>query len=274
MSSNELRSVLRYPGSKWRLAKKICGMIPEHKSYLEPYFGSGAVFFTKPPSRIETINDLDMDVVNLFACLRKNPDKLAAMIYATPYARYLYDQQFTDIQITDPYEKALSFLIKCWMGHGYRTNEYKNGWKNDVQGREKAYAVLNWKRLPDWVLQSAERLRDAQIECRPAIELIEKFDNENVFMYIDSPYLLSTRCRKQYKYEMEEKDHKELLDLILSSKSKIMVSGYASELYDTKLAEWNRIELKNQAESGRVVTEVIWMNYSFPEKTYIQETLF
>lgn len=86
MSSNELRSVLRYPGSKWRLAKKICGMIPEHKSYLEPYFGSGAVFFTKPPSRIETINDLDMDVVNLFACLRKNPNKLAAMIYATPYA--------------------------------------------------------------------------------------------------------------------------------------------------------------------------------------------
>ena len=73
---------------------------------------------------------------------------------------------------------------------------------------------------------------------------------------------------------MEEKDHKELLDLILSSKSKIMVSGYASELYDTKLAEWNRIELKNQAESGRVVTEVIWMNYSFPEKTYIQQTLF
>lgn len=76
MSSNELRSVLRYPGSKWRLAKKICGMIPEHKSYLEPYFGSGAVFFTKPPSRIETINDLDMDVVNLFACLRKNPAEL------------------------------------------------------------------------------------------------------------------------------------------------------------------------------------------------------
>ena len=73
---------------------------------------------------------------------------------------------------------------------------------------------------------------------------------------------------------MEEKDHKELLNLILSSKSKIMVSGYASELYDTKLAGWNQIELKNQAESGRVVTEVIWMNYILSDKTYIQETLF
>lgn len=61
-----MRSVLKYPGSKWRIAKWIVSMIPEHHSYLEPYFGSGAVFFTKPKSKIETINDLDNNVVNPF----------------------------------------------------------------------------------------------------------------------------------------------------------------------------------------------------------------
>lgn len=84
-NTNPCRAVLRYPGSKWRLAKHLCEYIPEHHSYLEPYFGSGAVFFTKPPSAIETINDLDLDVVNLFSCLRNDPNKLASMIYATPY---------------------------------------------------------------------------------------------------------------------------------------------------------------------------------------------
>lgn len=49
------RSILKYPGSKWRIAKWIVSMIPKHHSYLEPYFGSGAVFFNKEPSRIETI---------------------------------------------------------------------------------------------------------------------------------------------------------------------------------------------------------------------------
>ncbi len=54
-----MKSILRYPGSKWNLAGRIVGMIPQHKSYLEPFFGSGAVLFTKKRSPIETINDLD-----------------------------------------------------------------------------------------------------------------------------------------------------------------------------------------------------------------------
>lgn len=50
------RPVLKYTGSKWRMADWIISLMPPHRSYLEPFFGSGAVFFKKPPSRIETIN--------------------------------------------------------------------------------------------------------------------------------------------------------------------------------------------------------------------------
>ena len=271
-NTNSCRAVLRYPGSKWRIAFQLCEYIPKHHSYLEPYFGSGAVFFTKQPSAIETINDLDLDVVNLFSCLRDNPDKLASMIYATPYARYIYDRQFNEQPDLDPYEKALGFLIKCWMGHGYRTNGYKVGWKNDVQGRERAYSLLNWQILPDWVLLAADRLKQAQIECMPAIDLIRRFDYENVFMYVDPPYVLSTRAGKQYKHEMADKDHMELLDVLLDSKAKIMLSGYAHPLYDEKLTEWKRIELKHQSPSGKVTTEIIWMNYRIG--SYVQQTLF
>lgn len=45
------RPVLKYPGSKWKTAEWIISLMPPHKSYLEPFFGSGAVFFKKPPSR-------------------------------------------------------------------------------------------------------------------------------------------------------------------------------------------------------------------------------
>lgn len=58
-AAGQMKPVLKYPGSKWRLAEWIVSLMPPHKSYLEPFFGSGAVFFKKPPSRIETINDLD-----------------------------------------------------------------------------------------------------------------------------------------------------------------------------------------------------------------------
>ena len=42
--------VLNYPGSKWGMAAEIIGMMPPHRSYVEPFFGSGAVFFNKPKS--------------------------------------------------------------------------------------------------------------------------------------------------------------------------------------------------------------------------------
>lgn len=46
-----MKPVLKYPGSKWRIAGEIVARIPEHHTYLEPFFGSGAVFFSKEPSR-------------------------------------------------------------------------------------------------------------------------------------------------------------------------------------------------------------------------------
>lgn len=53
-----MRKVLKYPGSKWNIAKQLMEYIPKHHSYVEPFFGSGALLFTKPPSDIETVNDL------------------------------------------------------------------------------------------------------------------------------------------------------------------------------------------------------------------------
>ena len=64
-----------------------------------------------------------------------------------------------------------------------------------------------------------------------------------------------------------------MLDILLVSKSKVMVSGYASSLYDQKLSGWERVELKSQAESGRAVTEVVWMNYYPPKGSYVQQQL-
>ena len=259
-----MKSVIKYPGSKWNIAPQLVELIPEHHSYVEPFFGSGAVLFNKPVSDIETVNDLDSDVVNLFRCIQKDSERLARLVMTTPFSREEYERQFdgcTSTLYASNFQRAAGFLIKCWQGHGFRTNGYKVGWKNDVVGREKAYALWNWYRLPDWIIDITERLRKVQIENRPALEVIERFNYSQVFMYLDPPYMLGTRSGKQYMHEMTDAEHEELLQMIIQSRAKIMISGYETDMYNDYLSGWEKRQFSSWAEHGNPRIETVWMNY-------------
>lgn len=253
-----MKSILKYPGSKWRIAKWIISKMPEHHSYLEPYFGSGAVFFNKEPSNIETINDIDQDVINLFKVIRENTDELIKIITMTPYSREEYNNAYINNENDNEIEKARKFLIKCWQSIG-SNNRYKSGWKNDVQGRERSYAVRNWNELPNKLYEIVDRLKSAQIENRPAIELIERFNNEKVLIYADPPYLKSTRKRNIYKYEMTDDEHEKLLNTLLKHKGSVVISGYDNEMYNEYLKTWKKYQINNLAEHGLKRVETLWV---------------
>lgn len=243
---------------------------PKHHSYLEPFFGGGGVFFNKPISNIETINDLDGEVVNLFECIRDDPEQLARMVFFVPYSREVYDRAYSKDIPADRFERAARLMIRCNMGHGFRANGVKVGWKRDVAGRERAYAAKAWCDLPSIITDAAERLRGVQIECRPAAQLIEEFNSPNVLIYCDPPYLLSTRRGKQYRCEMTDDDHLQLLDVLKKHKGPVLISGYPSEMYDTELRTWHRETTTTTDLLSQVKKEVLWMNFD----PVVQETLF
>jgi DNA adenine methylase len=254
-----VKAIFKYPGSKWSIAKWIIGFFPDHHSYLEPFFGSGAVLFNKPRSNIETVNDLDGNVVNLFEWIRKDPERLAHEIYYTPYARQIYEEAFTAIP-EGSFERAINFYIRLNMGHGFRTNGEKVGWKIDIQGRERAYAAQDWCHLPEKIMQAAERLRGVQIEYRPAVDVIERFNHPNVLVYNDPPYVLGTRHGKQYRCELDDKGQNDLLDVLLAHKGPVVISGYDNNLYNDRLKNWHREETFCYSQVCSKKREVIWMN--------------
>lgn len=257
-----MRAIIKYPGAKWRIAEWIIDNFPEHHSYLEPFFGSGAVLFRKERSNIETVNDLDGDVINLFEWIRDDPEKLADYIYLTPYSRDVYNRAW-EAQYTekDSFMRAVNFYVRMMMGYGFRTTGEKVGWKNDVQGREAAYAARHWCQVPDMIMQATERLRGVQIENQPAIKLIERFNFPNVLIYADPPYLLQTRRARQYRHEMLDDDHIQLLEVLKRHKGPVVISGYSSPLYEEFLKGWytDEISTRNQLSAPR--TERLWMNF-------------
>ena len=256
-------AVIKYPGAKWGVAPWVISHFPEHRSYLEPFFGSGAVLFTKSSSAIETVSDVDGDIVNLFEWIKNDPERLAHEIYFTPYARAEYDRAWAE-QYTekDSFKRAVNFYIRMMQGHGFRTTGEKVGWKNDVQGREAAYAAKSWCKVPELIMEAAERLRGVQIENRPAVELIRRFNYPNVLIYADPPYLLSTRQRrKQYRHEMTDDDHVELLEALKAHKGPAIISGYDSDLYNTELKGWHKDGRTSFTQTASRRKEILWMNF-------------
>lgn len=261
-----MKTLLQYPGGKRRLAPWIVSRMPAHHSYLEPYFGGGAVLFAKPAAPIETVNDLDGDVVNFFRVIRDEGSrkKLVDWLWYTPYAREAYEESFKRPP-RDAVERAGYFAVRSMQSHGFRLNE-DCGWKKDVHGREAAYALHNWNRLPESLGQTAARLKQVQIENRPALELIKAFNHENVLIYADPPYVLSTRARKQYRYEMTDEEHRELLEELCRSQAKVMLSGYDCGLYREYLGGWRKVQTAARTQGNAERVETLWMNFEQTER--------
>lgn len=271
-----MRAIIKYPGAKWGMADWIIGHFPKHRSYLEPFFGSGAVLFRKERSAIETVNDLDDDVVNLFEWIKKDPERLAHEIYFTPYARAEYERAYAAMNTeTDSFKRAADFCTRMMMGHGFRTTGEKVGWKNDVQGRERSYATGQWCSLPDRIIEAAERLRGVQIENKPALDLIKRFNYPNVLIYADPPYVLSTRygAKKQYRHDMTDDDHMELLEALRAHTGPVIISGYQSELYDAGLPGWYKATKKARTQTTAERQEILWMNFE-PETQITLSPIF
>lgn len=258
-----MKSILKYPGAKNRIADWICGYIPPHRVYMEPYFGSGAVFFNKIPARIETLNDLDGNVTNYFRVLREQPYELIRLIELTPYGRDEYYAACEEDENDSNLERARKFAVRCWQGFGC-SNRYKNGFRSSQQS-SSPHTTKGWRSLPKQLVEASERLQNAQIENLPAIEIIHRYDTEDVFLYIDPPYLHGTRKNYLYRYEMEDDEHTELLETLVKHPGKVLLSGYDNDLYNDILRGWKKVQKRTQAEAGLPRLETLWMNYEIGE---------
>lgn len=253
-----MKAILKYPGAKWRLSDWIISHFPEHKVYCEPFFGSGAVFFKKKPSYLETINDVDGNIVNLFRVCREQPEALATAVNFTPFAR----EEFVDcyeMNVADPVERARRTIVRFHQSFG-TSNSTKNSWKNAQTSRGPRCATM-WNYLPDTIIECCERLKNAQIENIDALKLIERYNDEKTLIYCDPPYLQELRKRNIYANEFTAEQHIELLNLLLCSKSKVIISGYDSEMYNELLKDWRTDEIVTTVQMGLHRTEKVWMNF-------------
>jgi DNA adenine methylase len=270
-----IQPVLRYPGGKYRLAPWIVEQMPAHGVYVEPFFGGGSIFFAKAPARVEVLNDLDGRVVNLFRVLRERPEALARAVALTPYSRAEYEA--SDDATDDELEAARRFLVRVWMAHAGKLGS-KSGWRQGWAGGTGALVGSSarvWCGVPARIAAVAARLREAMIDCRPALEVLADWQIAEAVVYADPPYPMRTRVggddpngrwAAYYAHEMTDADHVALIAALNAHPGPVLLSGYRCQLYDDLLVGWERRNKDVRAYRNALRTESLWLNRACVER--------
>jgi DNA adenine methylase len=269
-----LKPPFTYFGGKLKLAERIADLLPPHQHYIEPFAGSLSVLLAKPPSPMETVNDLDGNLMNFWRMLRDRPDELERACALTPHSRAEYQACYEPA--TDDLERARRVWVNLTQGRGGQMK--RTGWRfyQDPRGSHSS--------MPDYlaayvarICPAAARLANVSLECKDALDIIREYGRHpDTLLYCDPPYLASLRslnhgrCRgPDYDHELRSDDeHTELLDALLGCRAAVVLSGYTSELYDGLLTTWFRREIATQTGNGgsdRARTEVLWSNRPWPQ---------
>jgi DNA adenine methylase len=261
-----------YFGGKTSTAGRIAAMLPAHEHYVEPFAGSLAVLLAKPPSAMETVNDLDHEIMLFWRMLRERPADLERVCALTPHSRaeLAVANRRGDL---DDLEHARRVWVRLTQGRGGHLQR-GTGWRYYQDPRGSSASMPEY--LDGYVgrmAAAARRLRHVSLECRPALDVIALYGGHpKCLLYCDPPYLAQVRSGthgRAYTHELLTPDeHRDLAKALHDCRAAVVISGYADPLYDRDLyASWHRAEIgtwSGNASGDKTRTEVMWSNRPFP----------
>ncbi|WP_312906830.1 DNA adenine methylase [Tissierella praeacuta] len=199
-------------GGKSKLRKTIIDMIPEHKCYVELFFGAGWVYFGKESSKVEVINDIDKELINLFKMIKYHAPEVERMLEYQISSRDMFEEykDYTIEYLTE-INRAVRFLYLITQSFAGKGNHYGYGTTS------KPKPQIFYKNA---LMELKERLRNTYIENLSFEKIIDKYDREYTFFFADPPYFETTG----YSDEFGEKHHLLLRDKLINLKGKFLLT--------------------------------------------------
>lgn len=170
-------------GGKTRLADKILPLFPEHTCYVEAFAGAAGLFFKKEPSKVEVLNDLNGELVNLYRILQHHLEEFMRQFKWAISSRQIFEwekekrpETLTDIQ------RAARFYYLQKLAFGARPTNQSYGTAATAPPR------LNLLRIEEDLSQAHLRLARVNIENLDWQGCITRYDRPATLFYLDPPY--------------------------------------------------------------------------------------
>jgi len=256
-------------GGKYSHLDWLLPLLPPCHHYCEPFGGSAAVLLNRPPSPVETYNDLDGEVVNFFRVLRDDKDRLIEAIGLTPFSREEFALACEIDPDLSPLERARRFFVRArQVRTGLAQTASLGRWANckNTSRAGMSGAISRWLGSIEELPEIAERLLRVQIENRPALDVIRLYDGPNTLFYCDPPYVHLTRGDSTaYGYEMTDYEHRALAEVLNSARGLVAISNYQCALMDElyPAPKWIKTVAPEKTIHSTKDTrvEALWTNY-------------
>lgn len=258
-------------GGKGHNAPRVVPHFARAKVYAEACLGAGGIFFRVPDGTYAraAVNDLDASIATFFRVLRDQPDELVRRCSLTPYSRSEFAAALA--RSDDPMEEARRVWIRGRQGFS-GIAVCAGNWSRDP-GAPVWQPALSVTKL-DALHAYARRLLHVAIDCIDGAEFIAKWGREGTMVYVDPPYVASTRKGDAYLHELNDDGHRRFAAACreaVARGARVAVSGYPSALYDDLYAGWRRIDIDvalygTRHAGGMRRTESLWMSYPASEE--------
>ena len=271
---DSINSFMAWVGGKKALRDEILARFPRnYKRYIEVFGGAGWVLFHKPPGNdFEVFNDFNGNLVNLYRCVREQPEalrnELRYMLNSRLDFEYMKGMLHSQAVLPDVRRAAYYYAL---IRYSYAAGTSTFG--------SQPHAM--WNNFP-LIESAAGRLQKVVIENKDCVKLIRQYDRPESFFYCDPPYY---NADQYYEAVSEDGfDHAGLVDALLGIKGKFLLSyndcPEIRALYDRPGIVVEGISrLSNIAqryENGKQYPELLISNYDTTElaRSCVQLTLF
>lgn len=260
-----MKTPTSYYGGKQNLVKTILPLIPKHTTYVEPFVGGGAIFWSKPKSEVEVINDYNRELINFYECVQNEFIELEKLIRISLHSRSLHNDAtviYNNPHLFDRLKRAWSI----WVLSAQSFSSMLDGTWGYDRTKNSTSRKIKSKR-DSFTLDLSIRIQNVQIECTDALRVINSRDYKEAFHYCDPPYFNSD-CGHYNGYSKD--DFENLLKLLSEIKGKFLMSSYPSEILDryTSKNNWYTLRLEQKVSvangtgsPGKTKIEVLTANY-------------
>lgn len=199
-------------GGKSKLRKTILERIPEHTCYVEPFFGAGWVYFGKAPSKVEVINDIDKELINMFRMIKYHAPEIERVLEYEFSGRDMFEgYKHCTVEYLTEIQRAVRFLYLISQSFAGKGETFGYGTTSKPAPQIFYQGVLR---------DIKERLRNTYVENKSFEDIIKRYDRPHSFFFCDPPYFETAG----YGNEFGEQEHLLLGETLSQIKGKFMVT--------------------------------------------------